>query len=158
MLGNRLAWISCKFILFYPAQDRAQELCAIETLSLTPLAIRQPSQLIFSTCLYVVYGEIRYSGSKVWEAQRRSRGQEGLSREILPSLLRFQLCIRVTNTAGSIANAANVCSSCWSCWCELGEGRKLPAKKAPFGFKFLPDHGVKVVDKPAVICPNKHKS
>lgn len=41
---------------------------------------------------------------------------------------------------------------------QAGTEEKFPAKIAPFSLKFLPDHGVKVVEEQEVLCPNKLKS
>lgn len=121
MLGNHLPWIPCTFVFL---SHTVQELCASDRLSLAPLAVRQPSRLsFFPTCLYMVYGETCCLGSKVWEAKQKSRGQEGLTGEILSSPLQCQVWgqIHPTNTPRSTFNAAHLCSSCWPC-CELGEG------------------------------------
>lgn len=127
-------------------------------LSLTPLAVRQSSRLIFfHLSLHGVWQNLLL-GKQSLSSKAKEQSAEGLTGEILSSPLQFQSCIRVTNIPVSTFDAAYLCSSCWPCRCELGEGRKLPAKKVPFSFKFLPDHGVKVIEEPARMCPNKHNS
>lgn len=116
----------------------------------------QPSRLIFPTCLHMVCGENCYSRSEVREAKPRSRGQDGLTGEI-PSLpLQRQACVGVTNIWEHIYRSVFMLFLLATV-VGAGRGRKLPAQKSPFSFKFLPDRGVEVVEKPAVICP-KHKS
>ena len=75
MLGNRLSWISCKFILFYSAQDWVQEPCAIETLSLTPLAVMQRSRLIFFPLVFT-WCMVKSATCEA-KSEKQSKGAEG---------------------------------------------------------------------------------
>lgn len=106
MLGNHLSRISCKFSLFSPAQRWAREPCAIETLSLTPLAVRQPSQLVFffHLSLHSVWWNLllrKHSLSR--HAKQQRAGRADWSDSIVSA--QFQRHVGITNTPESTFNA-----------------------------------------------------
>lgn len=158
MLGNHLSRISCKVSLFSPAQRWAREPCAIETLSLTPLAVRQPSQLVFFFPLVFTQCVVKPATEEAQSEPPRqtAEGRKGWL-EWFYCLCSISAARRDHKYTWEHVQCADLCSPCRRCWCELGERRKLPAKTAPFSFKFLPEHGLRVIEEPALVCPNKHK-
>lgn len=136
------AWKSSllDFLYVYLICLSLQEPCAMEMWG-------SPAGWWFPTCFPKVWGEICCLGSAGWEEQRGWR--DPILSAAIPAVQQGHRC-----TWEHIPCSTSGCSLC----CELGQRRKLPVRTAPFSFKFLPDHGVKVVEEQAVLCPNKHKS